>query len=112
MVASLNSDYTVYMGGILSAQFEGDQTYEDLLCANMDFLTDTNGCKWRNALNDDFAHCTKALEFAQECGMEYRVVQMHSVSIKVAQFCYHVQVPHLGLGQRELTARLAHSWEP
>ena len=86
MVASLNSDYTVYMGGILSAQFEGDQTYEDLLCANMDFLTDTNGCKWRNALNDNFAHCTKAMEFAQECGMEYRVVYvMRFVSTKVSK---------------------------
>ena len=73
MVASLSSGYTVFMGGITSPQFEGDETYENLLCANMDFLTDTNGCKWRNALNDDFAHCTKALEFAQECGMDYRL---------------------------------------
>ena len=73
MVASLSSGYTVFMGGITSPQFEGDETYENLLCANMDFLTDTNGCKWRNALNDDFAHCTKALEFARECGMDYRL---------------------------------------
>ena len=50
--------------------------YEDLLCTNMDFLTDTNGCKWRNSLSDDYAHCTKALNFARDCGMEYRVVRL------------------------------------
>ena len=72
-MASLDSGYTVYMGGILQPESEGDEVYEDLLCTNLDFLTDTNGCKWKWTSNDDYAQCTQALEFAQSCGMEYRV---------------------------------------
>ena len=82
-MASLDSGYTVYMGGILQPESEGDGVYEDLLCTNLDFLTDTNGCKWKWTSNDDYAHCTQALEFAQSCGMEYRVeIQLDSFGHK------------------------------
>ena len=60
------------MGGTLLSEFEGDETYEDMLCTNMDFLRDGNGCKWRGSDKDNYTRCTEALEFGQQCGMEFR----------------------------------------
>ena len=75
VVASLDSDYTVLMGGAAKVnEFFGDEEYEDLLCKNMAMMAAANGCKWNPTLKDDppYRRCDEAREFANKCGMEFR----------------------------------------
>ena len=75
VVASLESGYTVLMGGQAKVkEYLGDEAYDDLLCKNLALLTAGNGCKWHYTENDDppFDRCDRAREFAKECGMEFR----------------------------------------
>ena len=47
VVASLDSGYTVGMGGIVSVDWSlGDPIYDDHVCKNYDLLTAENVCKW------------------------------------------------------------------
>ena len=54
VVASLDSGYTVFMGGIANVnKYLGDPVYDDLLCKNYALLTAENGCKWHYTQDDD-----------------------------------------------------------
>lgn len=75
VVASLDSGYTVLMGGAAKVnEFLGDPEYDDLLCKNMALLSAANGCKWHYTVDDEppYRRCDEAREFAKKCGMEFR----------------------------------------
>ena len=75
VVASLDSSYTVLMGGVANVnKYLGDAIYDDLLCKNYALLTAENGCKWHYTQDDDprYRRCDEAREFAIVCGMEFR----------------------------------------
>ena len=42
-----------------------------IILQNMDFLTAENDCKWGYAAPEYYG-CTKTLEFAESCNMDYR----------------------------------------
>ena len=44
---------------------------EAIFAQNMDFLTAENDCKWGFA-EPEYYGCTKTLEFAESCNMDYR----------------------------------------